>query len=61
MDNLLSEPQINEVCKAIVYGRTFEDISTIMQIPIDVVKEISANESERIAQLKQYYSEMEVI
>lgn len=54
----LSEPQINEICKAIVYGRTCEDISTIESIPLDVVKEIKQKESERIERLRKWYKEM---
>ena len=54
----LTEPQVNEICKAFVYGRTIEDIAEIENIPADDVKQILAENSEQVQQLKQFYKSM---
>lgn len=57
----LTEPQINEICKAFVYGRTIEDIASIEHIPIAEVTQLIKNSTEKVQELKAYYKSMGVI
>ena len=57
----LSEPQINEICKAFVYGRTIEDIAIIEHIPATEVAQIIKDNSEKVHELKVYYKSMGAI
>ena len=57
----LSEPQINEICKAFVYGRTIEDIASIEQLPVTDVAQLLKDNAEKVQQLKTFYKSMGVI
>lgn len=57
----LTEPQINEICKAFVYGRTAEDIAAVEELPIEDVKQILADNAEKVQSLKTFYKTMGVI
>ena len=57
----LTEPQINEICKAFVYGRTIEDIANIEQLPVTDVAQLLKDNAEKVQQLKTFYKSMGVI
>lgn len=57
----LSEPQINEICKAFVYGRTVEDIAEIEELSVEDIKIILADNEDTIKNLKTFYKSMGVI
>ena len=57
----LTEPQINEICKAFVYGRTIEDIASIEQLPVTDVAQLLKDNAEKVQQLKTFYKSMGVI
>lgn len=57
----LTEPQINEICKAFVYGRTVEDIASIEQLPVTDVAQLLKDNAEKVQQLKTFYKSMGVI
>lgn len=57
----LTEPQINEICKAFVYGRTIEDIAAVEELPIEDVKQLLSDNAEKVQQLKTFYKSMGVI
>ena len=57
----LTEPQINEICKAFVYGRTIEDIASIEQLPVTDVAQLLKENAEKVQQLKTFYKSMGVI
>jgi hypothetical protein len=57
----LSEPQINEICKAFVYGRTIEDIASIEQLPVTDVAQLLKDNAEKVQELKTFYKSMGVI
>ena len=57
----LSEPQVNEICKAFVYGRTIEDIAAVEELPVEDVKQILSNNAEKVQELRQFYKSMGVI
>lgn len=57
----LSEPQVNEICKAFVYGRTIEDIAAVEELPVEDVKQILGDNTEKVQELRQFYKSMGVI
>lgn len=57
----LTEPQINEICKAFVYGRTIEDIANIEQLPVTDVAQLLKDNAEKVQELKTFYKSMGVI
>ena len=57
----LTEPQINEICKAFVYGRTIEDIASIEQLPVTDVAQLLKDNAEKVQELKTFYKSMGVI
>jgi DNA-directed RNA polymerase specialized sigma24 family protein len=57
----LTEPQINEICKAFVYGRTVEDIAAIEELPVEDVKQLLSDNAEKVQELKTFYKSMGVI
>jgi hypothetical protein len=57
----LTEPQINEICKAFVYGRTVEDIASIEQLPVTDVAQLLKDNAEKVQELKTFYKSMGVI
>lgn len=57
----LTEPQINEICKAFVYGRTVEDIAEIEELSVEDVKQLLADNEDTIKNLKTFYKTMGVI
>jgi hypothetical protein len=57
----LTEPQINEICKAFVYGRTVEGIASIEQLPFTDVAQLLKDNAEKVQQLKTFYKSMGVI
>lgn len=57
----LSEPQVNEICKAAVYGRTIEDIAAVEELPVEDVKQLLSDNAEKVQELRQYYKSMGVI
>lgn len=57
----LTEPQINEICKAFVYGRTAEDIAAVEKLPVEDVKQLLSNNAEKVQELRQFYKSMGVI
>lgn len=57
----LTEPQINEICKAFVYGRTIEDIAAIEELPIEDVEQLLKDNTEKVQELKTFYKSMGVI
>lgn len=57
----LTEPQINEICKAFVNGHTTADIAVIEDIPEKDVKQILKDNNEKVQQLKTFYKSMGVI
>ena len=56
-----TEPQINEICKAFVYGRTFEDIAAVEELPVEDVKQLLSDNAEKVQELKTFYKSMGVI
>lgn len=58
---ILSEPQVNEICKAFVYGRTIEDIAAVEELPVEDVKQLLSNNAEKVQELRQFYKSMGVI
>lgn len=61
MYNNLSEPQINEICKAFVYGRTAEDIASVEELPVEDVKQLLKDNAEKVQELKTFFKSMGVI
>lgn len=59
--NNLSEPQINEICKAFVYGRTAKDIAEIEELSEEDVMQILKDNSKTVQTLNTYYKTMGVI
>ena len=57
----LTEPQINEICKAFVYGRTIEDIASIEELSVEDVKQLLNDNAEKVQELKTFYKSMGVI
>lgn len=57
----LTEPQINEICKAFVYGRTIEDIAAVEELPVEDVKQLLSDNTEKVQELKTFYKSMGVI
>jgi hypothetical protein len=57
----ITEPQINEICKAFVYGRTIEDIASIEQLPVTDVAQLLKDNAEKVQELKTFYKSMGVI
>ena len=57
----LTEPQINEICKAFVYGRTIEDIASVEQLPVTDVAQLLKDNAEKVQELKTFYKSMGVI
>lgn len=57
----LTEPQINEICKAFVYGRTIEDIAAVEELSVEDVKQLLNDNAEKVQQLKTFYKSMGVI
>jgi DNA-directed RNA polymerase specialized sigma24 family protein len=57
----LTEPQINEICKAFVYGRTIEDIAAVEELPVEDVKQLISDNAEKVQELRQFYKSMGVI
>ena len=57
----LTEPQINEICKAFVYGRTIEDIAAVEELPVEDVAQLLKDNAEKVQQLKTFYKSMGVI
>ena len=57
----LTESQINEICKAFVYGRTIVDIASIEHIPATDVAQLIKDNSEKVQELKTYYKSMGAI
>jgi DNA-directed RNA polymerase specialized sigma24 family protein len=57
----LSEPQVNEICKAFVYGRTIEDIAAVEELPVEDVKQLLSDNAEKVQELRQFYKSMGVI
>jgi DNA-directed RNA polymerase specialized sigma24 family protein len=57
----LTEPQINEICKAFVYGRTIEDIAAIEELSVEDVKQLLSDNAEKVQELKTFYKSMGVI
>jgi DNA-directed RNA polymerase specialized sigma24 family protein len=57
----LTEPQINEICKAFVYGRTVEDIAAVEELPVEDVKQLLSDNAEKVQELKTFYKSMGVI
>lgn len=57
----LSEPQVNEICKAFVYGRTIEDIAAVEELPVEDVKQLLSGNAEKVQELRQFYKSMGVI
>ena len=57
----LAEPQINEICKAFVYGRTIEDIAAVEKLPVEDVKQLLSDNAEKVQELKTFYKSMGVI
>lgn len=57
----LSEPQVNEICKAFVYGRTIEDIAAVEKLPVENVKQLLSDNTEKVQELRQFYKSMGVI
>jgi DNA-directed RNA polymerase specialized sigma24 family protein len=57
----LAEPQINEICKAFVYGRTIEDIAAVEELPVEDVKQLLSDNTEKVQELKTFYKSMGVI
>lgn len=58
---MVTENQMNEICKAFVCGKTIECISEVEQIPFEQVKQILKDNSERVQELKSFYKTMGVI
>jgi DNA-directed RNA polymerase specialized sigma24 family protein len=57
----LTEPQINEICKAFVYGRTIEDIAAVEELSVEDVKQLLSDNAEKVQELKTFYKSMGVI
>ena len=57
----LTEPQINEICKAFVYGRTIEDIAAVEELAVEDVKQLLSDNAEKVQELKTFYKSMGVI
>jgi hypothetical protein len=57
----LTEPQINEICKAFVYGRTIEDIAAVEELPVTDVAQLLKDNAEKVQELKTFYKSMGVI
>jgi hypothetical protein len=57
----ISEPQINEICKAFVYGRTIEDIAAVEELPVTDVAQLLKDNAEKVQELKTFYKSMGVI
>ncbi len=57
----ITEPQINEICKAFVYGRTIEDIAAVEELPVEDVAQLLKDNAEKVQQLKTFYKSMGVI
>ena len=57
----LTEPQINEICKAFVYGRTIEDIAAVEELSVEDVKQLLSDNTEKVQELRQFYKSMGVI
>jgi hypothetical protein len=57
----LTEPQINEICKAFVYGRTIEDIAAVEELPVEDVAQLLSDNAEKVQELKTFYKSMGVI
>lgn len=57
----LTEPQINEICKAFVYGRTIEDIAAVEELPVEDIKQLLSDNAEKVQELKTFYKSMGVI
>lgn len=57
----LTEPQINEICKAFVYGRTIEDIAAVEELSVEDVKQLLNDNAEKVQELKTFYKSMGVI
>lgn len=57
----LTEPQINEICKAFVYGRTIEDIAAVEELSVEDVKQLLSDNTEKVQELKTFYKSMGVI
>ena len=57
----LSEPQVNEICKAFVYGRTIEDIAAVEELSVEDVKQLLSDNAEKVQELRQFYKSMGVI
>jgi hypothetical protein len=57
----LTEPQINEICKAFVYGRTAADIAMIEELPEEDVMQILKDNNETVQALNTYYKTIGVI
>lgn len=57
----LTEPQINEICKAFVYGRTIEDIAAVEKLSVEDVKQLLSDNAEKVQELKTFYKSMGVI
>lgn len=57
----LTEPQINEICKAFVYGRTIEDIAAVEELSVEDVKQLLKDNAEKVQELKTFYKSMGVI
>ena len=57
----LTEPQINEICKAFVYRRTIEDIAAVEELPVEDVKQLLSDNAEKVQELKTFYKSMGVI
>lgn len=56
-----TEPQINEICKAFVYGRTIEDIAAVEELSVEDVKQLLSDNAEKVQELKTFYKSMGVI
>jgi hypothetical protein len=59
--DIKTEPQINEICKAFVYGRTIEDIAAVEELPVEDVKQLLSDNAEKVQELKTFYKSMGVI
>lgn len=57
----LTEPEVNEICKAHVYGISVSEIAAVMNASDKEITELLESESDRIEQLAEHYKAMEVI
>ena len=60
-EKTMSEEQINDICKAFVYGRTIEDIAAVEELPVEDVKQLLSDNTEKVQELKTFYKSMGVI